>query len=275
MRRQVLLGWLALVLPVHVVAAQDDCYPATDSHEAQAFAILSVPLAFTRAGGSTASSGWTMGIEAASLPEVPRDLATPTSCRPGKGPEDTNPIAGVVRLRLAVQAHGWQLEGGWVPPVTVHQVQANLVGLGVGRLVRLSERWLLLPRVHALLGELDAPVTCSAAAIDDPASECFGGNRSDDRWRPGVFGAEVAVSRTGHAVVPHLGLGYSLLRPRFQVHFTNALGETDRRRVIVDLERVALFAGVTASKGGWHLTAEGYATIGDRLTARLVVRRGG
>ena len=144
----------------------------------------------------------------------------------------------------------------------------------MGRLVRLSDSWLLLPRIHALLGALDAPVICNAAAIDDPASECFGGTRSDDHWRPGVFGVEVAIARTGHAMVPHVGLGYSLLRPRFQDISPMRLARPIRR-VIVDLVRAALFAGVTASTGGWHLTAEGYATIGDRLTGRLVVRRGG
>jgi hypothetical protein len=88
-----------------------------------------------------------------------------------------------------------------------------------------------------------------------------------------VYGLELVMARAGGSWRPHAGVGYSLLRPRFQVDFVNAEGVLDQRRVEVDLERMALFAGVTYGSGAWRLTGEGYATVGDRLTGRLVLRR--
>lgn len=271
---RMLVGAALAALPIAVARAQDDCFPATDSHEARTLAILSVPLAFSDGGGTLDDGRWSAGIEVASLPDVPADLATPTTCRPGKGPENTNPIAGMARLRLGLTAAGWHLSIGWIPPVSLQHVRANLVAFGVARTFDVGGGWRLAPRLHALVGALHAPVTCSDEAIADPTSECFGGTRSDDRWRPGIAGAELVASRPRGRVVPYAGVGYSLLRPRFRVSFTNALGETDRRRVTVDLERVALFAGLSYRAGPWLVTTEGYGTLSDRLAGRLVVRHG-
>jgi hypothetical protein len=95
---------------------------------------------------------------------------------------------------------------------------------------------------------------------------------SDDRWQPGVFGLEAVVGGGGGTIRPHLGIGYSHLRPRFQVHFTNAQGETDRRKVEVDLDRTAVFGGLTVPLGALRLTGEAYATLGDAIIGRLVLR---
>lgn len=263
----------ATLVPLGGLVAQDDCFPADDSNEARTFGIVSVPLAFTGAGGLQAGrDGVTLGVEGAWLPRVPDRLATPTACRPGKGPENANPLPGFARVRLAVTFAGWQLEAGWIPPVRVEGVRANLVGVAIGRELSVGRRWVARPRLHALLGALRAPITCDDEALTDPASECFGGTRSNDRWQPGVFGAEVAVARRAARWIPHVGIGYSHLRPRFQVDFTNAQGSTDRRRVSVDLHRLAVFGGVTYGNGAWSLTTEAYATLGDRITGRAVVR---
>jgi hypothetical protein len=131
---------------------------------------------------------------------------------------------------------------------------------------------ILSGRIHALLGSLTAPVTCDDDALNDPLSECFSGTRSSDTWRPGVFGMDFTVRLTGEALQPYFGVGYSRLSPRFRVNFTNAVGETDRRRVEVDLNRVAVFAGVSAGVGAAVLAGEGYFTVHDRATVRVLLR---
>lgn len=248
------------------------CEPAKDSHEANTFAILSVPVAFTGARAPAAAHGVSIGLEVASLPTVDAVDATPTACRPGKGPEDAHPIAGIVRPRITVAVHGFVLEASWIPPVTVNEVKANLVGLAIARPIVLAPGWYLGLRVHAVLGSLNAPVTCDDAALRDATSECFGGTRSNDRWQPGVFGAEAVVGAGRSRVRPYLGVGYTMLRPRFQVDFTNAAGSTDNTQVNVDLERIALFGGVMWRVGRSSITAEAYGTPADAVTARLVVR---
>jgi hypothetical protein len=260
-----------LLLASAPLAAQDDCFPGPTSNEARAFGVLSAPLAFTGAGPVTPSGGLSIGLEAASIPAVPADAATPTTCRPGKGPENTNPLPGFLRLRLGWQFHGMEVEAGWIPPVTLEGVRANLVGLAIARTVSVGSIGVGV-RGHALLGSLTAPVTCDEEAIADPPSECFGGEISNDRWRPGIRGVEATATGSLGAVRVHVGLGYSRLRPRFQVDFTNAVGETDRRRVEVDLDRAALFGGLSLPLGWATVTTEAYHTVHDRVTLRLVLR---
>ncbi len=248
------------------------CLPPTSSNEAQTLAILSVPLAFTGSRAPEPSSPrWSVGLEVASLPTVAPDLARPTFCRPGKGPENTDPIPVVVRPRVAVALAGFVLEGSWTPPIRVGGVRANLFGVAVARPFRLADGIHLGIRAHTTLGGLNAPITCDEAALDDSSSECFRGAVSNDRWNPGVRGIEAVVG-VGSRIRPYAGVGYSWLRPRFQVDFTDAGGERDQRRVEVDLQRVALMVGVTAPLGALEITAEGYATVRDAMTARLVMR---
>ena len=263
---------VALTLPA-ALNAQGDCFPSASSNEAQTFAILSVPLAFTGARAPSAKPrGIAFGLEIANLPRVSRAIATPTTCRPGKGPENTAPIPLIVRPRLAAAVEGFLVEVGWIPPVSIGGVTANLLGLAIGRPFALTPSLTLGVRAHAVVGSLRAPITCDDDALDDPASECFGGTRSDDRWRPGVYGLEAVVGGGSSRMRPHAGVGYARLQPRFRVNFTNAQGETDRRRVEVDLDRVALFGGVTVPLGVVRVTGEAYATIGDAVTARIVLR---
>jgi hypothetical protein len=261
---------VVLVMLPGVAMAQDNCFPADDSHEAQTFGILSAPLAFTGAGGMGARTA--IGIEATTIPKVPDEIATPTSCRPGKGPENTNPLPGFARVRVEVAFGAWRVDAGWIPPVRVEGVRSNLIGFGLSRTMMLGSGWRLTPRAHALVGRVHGPFTCDEEALADAGSECFEGTLSDDRWEPNIMGLEATLAGTRGRLLPHVGLGWSSLRPRFQVDFTNSLGDVDRRKVEVDLQRVAAFAGVTLMAGGLWVTGEGYLTLGDRVAARVVAR---
>ncbi len=86
-----------------------------------------------------APSGITFGIEAANVPSVDPATATPTICRPGKGPENTDLLAGIARPRIGVPLPlGLALEASWIPPVRVNGVKANLIGLALARSVALA-----------------------------------------------------------------------------------------------------------------------------------------
>jgi hypothetical protein len=254
------------------LAAQTSlCLPSADSHEAQTLAILSVPIAFTGAQAPSSAHGWSLGVEGATLPTVDPEIATPTTCRPGKSAENTRPIPGIARLRLEYANAGWQLELGWIPPVPVNEVKANLAAVAVARAFSLGSSWSLGLRAHAVFGALHAPVTCDDAELRDAASECYQGTRSNDRWQPGVYGVEAVVG-SGATVRPYLGIGYNWLRPRFRVDFTNAAGSTDNTEIDANLQRVALFGGVSWQLRRWSLSGEGYATPKDAISVRLVAR---
>lgn len=260
------------------LSAQADCFPANDSHEAQALALISLPIVFTGAEApGTGGRGISFGVEAARLPHVSDRLATPTICRPGKGAENVNILPGFLRPRIALPlGHGLELEGSWVPPVRVNHVKANLfaAALSVSRMLGSSGPTIGL-RAHATFGVIHAPITCDDAALRDQNSECFEGTRSDDEFHPTTFGVEAALGwpLLGGRLRPYAGAGYTRLQPRFRVNFTNSAGGTDRRRVEVDLNRAMVFGGAS-----WlvthrvELTGEVYAAPADGVIGRVALR---
>jgi hypothetical protein len=257
-------------------AAQGDCFPGPGSNEAKTMAIFAVPLAFSRGGAPDLLSGFKAELEIAYLPTVSDAIATPTICRPGKGPEHTDLLFALPRPRIDMPLpFGLALQASWVPPVRVKGVKANLFGISVEKAFGRLGGFVAAIRAHASFGSVRAPTTCDDAALDDPGSECFGGTRSDDRLRPNILGLELAAggSLAEGRLRPYAGAGYNRLRPRFQVDFTNQFGERDNRRVEVDLDRLVLFGGAT-----WELTerlgltGELYAAPADAITGRVIIR---
>jgi hypothetical protein len=257
-------------------AAAQDCYPAPGSNEAEVFAILSVPLAFSPAGmtGGLAPGAVRAGLELTAIPSIDTATATPLTCRPGKGPESANLMPLLPRPRVSIGLPGaFALEASWIPPLRVAGIKANLFGLALGRRFAAGRSLELTIRGHATIGTVRAPITCDDDALQDSTSECFGGRRSDDAYKPNIFGAEVAVTRLSDPRIrPYLGFGYNVLRPRFQVNFTNSAGDTDNSRVMVNLSRAVAFGGLTwFPRGRIAVSGELYVAPKDAFTARITV----
>ena len=266
-----LLGW---ALPASL-AAQGDCYPGTGSNEAKTFAIKSVALAYS-VGEAPGAGRTRLGFELSAVPTVDAETATPTVCRPGKGSENVNQLPILVRPRVAVNLPaGLQFDGSWLPPVRIDGVKANLFGLALQRPTALGSILTGTIRGHATLGTIYAAFTCPDEALEDPASECYQGTRSDDTYQPNIFGLEGILSAVlaGGRFRPYFGLGYSHLAPRFQVNFTNRQGSLDNRKVIVDLNRGTVFGGATwVASPRWTLSGEVYSAPADAVTGRLIGR---
>lgn len=270
------LGW-----PGSVLLAQGDCFPGKDSHEAQLFAALAVPLAFSLAEAPrvVAPGQVSVGLEATYLPPIDEEIRTPTICRPGKGPEHTDLLFAVPRPRVTIGLPaGFVLEGSWIPPVRLNGVKADLVGVGLQRSFAIPNRpAVAILRLHATAGLIRAPITCEEAALRDPTSECFQGTLSDDHYHPNTFGAEGALSWSvaRGRLRPFVGAGVNLLHPRFQVNFTNQFGSTDNRKIEVDLTRGALFGGATWNPTDrFAVSGELYGAPGDDVTGRVLVSYG-
>jgi hypothetical protein len=252
------------------------CRPSTSSNEAKTLAIFSVPLAFGPATAPEILPGLRVGLEGAYLPKVDRATATPTICRPGKGPENTDLLFAVPRPRISLPLpFGLALQASWIPPVRLAGVKANLFGFSLGKSFGRLDGLVAAIRAHGTFGSIRGPITCDDAELGDPTSECFQGTRSDDRYSPNIFGADFSLGWTmaGGRLRPYVGGGYNRLEPRFQVNFTNQFGAVDSTRVEVNLNRGVVFGGAT-----WQLTdrlgvaAEVYAVPADAVTARLVLR---
>lgn len=259
------------------LAAQSVCRPSANSHEARTLATFSVPLAFGPGSAPVIGAGFSFGLEATSVPNVDPVTATPTACRPGKGPENTDLLPALARPRIGIPLPlGLALEASWIPPVRVAGVKANLIGLSVTKSFGREGGLAAAVRAHATFGSIRAPVTCDREDLGDPVSECFRGTISDDRYSPNIVGLDVSLGRAlaGGRLRPYVGSGYNRLQSRFQVNFTNQFGGLDTTRVAVNLNRAVLFGGME-----WQLsdrlalTGEIYAVPADAATGRLVVRR--
>jgi hypothetical protein len=265
---------LLLLVPAQRLTAQV-CRPPASSNEAKTFAIFSVPLAFGPADAPAPHPRFQVGLEAAYLPTIARATATPTICQPGKGPESTDLLFAVPRPRIGIPLPlGLALEASWIPPVRVAGVQANLFGVSLAKSFQLSGLNGSV-RAHSTFGSIRAPITCDRAALSDKASECFNGTLSDDRFSPNIFGADLSLGKTmfDGRLQPYVGAGYNRLEPRFQVNFTNQFGFVDRTRVVVNLDRLALFGGVTWQMASrFAATTEIYSTPADAVTVRLALR---
>jgi hypothetical protein len=231
-------------------------------------------------GGRAAAGRWSirLALETSYIPNIDEETARPSVCRPGKGPENTDFASALPRPRLTVGLPaGIAVEVSWVPPISFNDATANLFGFSLGRAFALGESIQLGVRVHATTGRIEAPITCDDEALEDPISECFNGTRSEDRYQPRALGADLTAgwSLGGGRVRPFVGTGINLLRPRFQVHFVNQFGQLDNRKVEVDLERLAMFAGMSwfpAARVG--VTGQIYSAPADAVTGRFTVSYG-
>lgn len=205
------------------------------------------------------------------------EIRTATICEPGKGPENTDLLFAFPRPRIALGLPaGFVLEASWLPPIRLKDVKSSLVGFSLARAFAVGRgpEWLAL-RAHGLAGLIQAPITCDEDALRDQASECFQGTRSNDKYRPNIFGLEAAISWSlaGGRAHPLLGGGFNVSQPRFQVNFTDRLGSTDSTKVRVNLSQGVLFGGITWEPAvRFGLTAAIYASPRHAVTGRLALR---
>ena len=275
MRWLVVTSWLSAAL-VGPLAGQTVCMPPANSNEAKVLANFAVPLAFgpLAAPMETRAGSVRFTLEGSYLPTLDAATRTPTICRPGKGPENTDLLFAVPRPRVAVGLPGGLLlEASWIPPVRLNGVKADVGAVALGRAFAVGHGPMTVGvRAHATFGLVEAPITCDDAELSDPTSECYQGTRSNDRYHPTTFGAEASLgwALAGGRVHPYVGGGVNFLRPRFQVDFTNRFGSTDSTRVEVNLTRGVVFGGLMwEAAHGLGVTGEIYAAPADAVTGRL------
>lgn len=216
------------------------------------------------------------------LQRIDAETARPTTCRPGKGPENANAVPALGRLRAVLSLlAGFSLDAAAVPPVPLEGMHPSLFSVGIQYARPMGASLALAARAHSTLGHIRGPITCSDNDLRDAASECFQGTLSDDQYSPNIAGGDIAVGSAPSArrLAWYGGAGYTRLTPRFQVHFVNQAGVLDTTRVEVDLNRITLFVGASWTLAQrWRTSAEIYTTPDDGATIRLLfdtILRGG
>ena len=279
MRRWLGLAFLMATVFVHRAAAQ--CTPPTNSNEAKLLAFYADPLVFSMATEPELLPAGTIRIggEISPIPTPDPSIERTDVCFTSKT-ENTRLAPVFARPRLTVALpDGFVVEASYLPPVTIADAQPNMGSLALSytrplRAELTGDPLLLTVRAHATFGDVHGPITCAQSQLQqsDASQPCFGSNPSRDTFEPNMFGAEGAVgTTTSHGRLGvYAGAGFTWLRPRFQVGFTDGSGITDSTRIVVNLTRATIFGGLTYHlPSAFDVSAQLYAVPADVVTWRL------
>ena len=244
-------------------------------------AYYSSALAFTPVGVPPAWRKWSVsaGVEATYVPAL---SASQRSAGFDK-PEATNlaPVFPRPRAMVAIPG-GFVVEGSWVPPIRVFDVEANLFSVAVSRPVELLGSLEVVPRVSMLAGSVRGPITCNEETASDGDDDlevyyenvCHG-NDSDDSFEPRHLSAELmfATAMRGGGVRPYAAVGVRRERTTFDIGVIRDDGTRDTDHPILTLRATQMHL-----TGGlmWLTTrrlrtaAEAYWAPGSLFTVRAM-----
>lgn len=258
---------------------------ASDNPEAQLMGYYAAVMQFTPTGLMPLGSRLELGGDLTFIPSLSE--ADRTVGFGGTKLEKTNFCPVLPRLRAGASFGRVSVESGLTPPLRVCGVKATLFSAAVAGRLPLSENWGAAIRATALAGSLAAAITCSEDAVADQADlTCRGGQPSDDRVKPLVFGLDGAIVYAGwrrHDLEPYLLVGARRERVGLDVNYTRVGTSTDPS--IIDNERFqATLTRVHAAVGAsWNYTdrfrlgGEVFYAPGALLTVRgrasLALRR--
>lgn len=279
MRRRI-VGVAAVValLGARVTGAQ--CQPGETSNEARLLAHYSAPMVFSPQVAPGLSAGRVvLGADLTFIPKPDPALERTGTCfMPKKESTQLSPVFPRPRLMIGLPL-GMGVEIGYLPPLRVAGAKANLLSgaLSVARpLLSVGGQPIVVAaaRIHATRGYVNGAITCSDDAIQQvsPAEPCYGTKKSNDTFRPNLWGIDGSIGRAFMAgrLGLYAGGGYTWLAPRFRVGFDDATGFRDRTRVEVDLQRASVFGGATWRLAGtWSATAQVYSVPEDVTLFRL------
>jgi len=274
--RRLLFALLASAAPAALNA--QTCEPPHSSNESKLMAHYMVPVAFDAGAAPSITTVGAIGLslEGAYIPPLDAAARTPTTCKPGQGPLNTNLQTWMIRPRLFLSASGgFFLELGWIPPIPVHGVQSNVFSIAGGRNVVSGKSTIIRVRGFYTFGSIKGPFTCSTADTQDPTNTtCYGGQESDDSFHPKELSFDLSLSHAmaGGKLLPYLSAGIGFLHPRFNVNFTDSLGIIDNTEIKENLTAFTAAGGITwAPSKRFQVSAEAYSAVGSGVTGRALI----
>ena len=258
-----------------------ECRVPKNSNEARLLGFYSAPISFSPASAPEHAEPWTIrvGAEGGLIPDPDTAIQRSGACFTKKS-ENTklSPVFGRPRVTLTLPA-GFALEGSYLPPIKINDAEPNLgsAALSWSRRLKMASTGNstdIMFRLHGTAGHVRGPITCPEKALQqtDATRPCFGTKPSVDTFKPTMAGIEGILSTVAWdgRVAFYAGGGENFLRPRFQVGFTDGLGSVDSTLIVVDLNRITMFGGVTAEMtSALDLSAQVYDVRGDGITFRI------
>jgi hypothetical protein len=258
-----------------------ECRVPKNSNEAKLLAFYSVPVSFSPASAPEHGRPWTLrlGGEVGLVP-VPESAIQQSSACFIRKTEHTRLSSFFVRPRATLALpRGFAIEASYLPPVDFRDAEATLASAALSwakrlRMAPTGDATDIMLRVHGTAGQVKGSITCPAMALQqaDPTRACYGTSPSLDTFKPRMLGVEGIVSTAAWdgRLAFYAGAGGNFLRPRFRVGFNNAQGFVDNTVIAVDLNRVAMFLGVSAQVASRvDLSAQAYGVREDGVTFRF------
>jgi hypothetical protein len=165
-----------------------------------------------------------LGFEAGWIPSVSDEQRTVGFN--GTKKEDMNKLPIFARLRLSIGLP-WKLSLtlGYVPPIPINHIQANLFAMSLGRPFTLRNGVTLGVAAYGQVGSIDGDITCPQSAVNagiDPDQNPFGcTEKSHDEVNINYFGVELSGSyriRPARNLEPYMTIAANYMDLGFRVN---------------------------------------------------------
>ncbi len=234
-------------------------------------------MSFSPAGFAPDESRLSLTLEVSHVPYLNEAQRRPSIDKP----ESTNLAPFFPRPRVAARFGSWIVEGSWIPPMQVFDVEANLLSAAIvmpsARLGSLD----IAPRVWGTIGRVQGAMTCSEKTMLGHGSDlelyystvCHS-HESEDWFEPRVLAGEAvasfALGSSGSRMYATVGARYD--RTKFDIGVLTFDGQRDTDHPILELETFRPQGAIGAS---WRATrslatgAELFYAPGSLLTVRF------
>lgn len=249
-----------------------------DDPEGRLIAYYSSALLFSPLGAPARKNRWSIdaGLELTYIPRLSEEQRTAFQDKP----QATNLVPVLPRPRVSIALPGEvQVQASWVPPITLFDVEANLMSLAVTRALE-ARGVTIAPRLVATWGRVKGSITCYDDLQRNSDDEAFyyaticNGQPSDDHFEPVLLSAELLASRAFARLpfIPYGGIAILRERTDFDIGVIAEDGGRNPDHPVLELRttRAYSFLGATFRRGtALAGTAELFYAPGSLFTVRV------
>jgi hypothetical protein len=159
--------------------------------------------------------------------------------------EDLNRTSFIGRVRGRIGlSENYSLELGYIPPIEMNGVKANVFSAAVGRSFQAGESFRLGVRGFGQIGTIKGDITCSAREIEEGPNDFQCEAPSNDEETQRVLGVEITGGYVSEGPLrPYFGIGLNYMDLEFQVD-ADYHGVDDHTLLVTNGGTVSLTGGV-------------------------------
>jgi hypothetical protein len=172
--------------------------------------------------------------------------------------EDLNRTSFIGRVRGRIGlSENYSLELGYIPPIEMNGVKANVFSAAIGRPFQAGESFRLGIRGYGQIGTIEGDITCSADEVENGPNPFECEEPSNDEETQRVLGVEITGGYVSESPLrPYFGVGLNYMDLEFQVDARYS-GVEDHTLLVTNGGTVSLAGGLeVAANENWRFTGE-------------------